>query len=84
MNWKEFEGKWDQVKGQVREKWGKLTNDDLTMIKGKRDQLLGKLKERYGYAADRAEREIDEFMSDCGCDSSRSSNTGSSSASRHA
>lgn len=53
-----FEGKWNQVKGSVKEKWGKLTDDDITMIRGKRDQLLGKLQERYGYAKDQAEKEL--------------------------
>jgi len=55
------EGKWEQVKGKVKEKWGKLTDDDLMRIKGKRDQLSGKLQERYGYVKDQAEREIDEW-----------------------
>jgi len=52
---------WDQVKGNVKEKWGKLTDDDLTTIAGKRDQLAGKLQERYGYGREQAERELDEF-----------------------
>jgi uncharacterized protein YjbJ (UPF0337 family) len=50
-----------QFTGKVKEKWGKLTDDDLTTIAGKRDQLSSKLQERYGYAKDQAEREIDEF-----------------------
>jgi uncharacterized protein YjbJ (UPF0337 family) len=45
----------------VKEKWGQLTDDDLTAIEGRRDQLAGKLQERYGYAKDQAEREDDEF-----------------------
>jgi uncharacterized protein YjbJ (UPF0337 family) len=63
MNWAQIEGKWDTAKGKVREQWGKLTDDDLTIIKGKRDQLLGKIKERYGYTQEQADREIDSFMS---------------------
>ena len=43
MDWNRVEGNWKQVKGQVKEKWGKLTDDDLTTINGKRDQLEGKL-----------------------------------------
>jgi uncharacterized protein YjbJ (UPF0337 family) len=45
----------------VKEKWGKLTDDDLTAIAGKRDQLAGLLQQRYGYAKDQAEKELDEF-----------------------
>jgi uncharacterized protein YjbJ (UPF0337 family) len=61
MNWDQITGKWQQFKGQVKEKWGKLTDDDLTAIAGKRDQIAGKLQERYGYAKERAEKELDEF-----------------------
>lgn len=67
MNWDRIEGNWKQLRGQAQEKWGKLTNDDLDVIKGKRDQLAGKLQERYGYAKDKAETEIDEFASGCNC-----------------
>lgn len=65
MNWDQVEGKWEQVKGQVREQWGKLTDNDLTTIKGKRQQLVGKLKERYGYETEQAEREVESFLSKC-------------------
>jgi uncharacterized protein YjbJ (UPF0337 family) len=61
VNWDIIEGNWQQVKGKVREKWGKLTDDDLAVIKGKRDQLAGKLQERYGYAHEQVEREIADF-----------------------
>ena len=57
MNWDRISGNWKQFTGQVKEKWGKRTDDDLTTIAGKRDQLAGKLQERYGYAKDQAERE---------------------------
>ena len=62
MNWDRVEGNWVQFKGKVREKWGKLTNDDLDMIKGRQDQLSGKIQERYGIARDQAEREINDFL----------------------
>ena len=65
MNWQEIEVQWDQLKGRIRTKWGKLTDDDLMIIHGRYDQLLGKLKERYGYAKERAAREIDEFTRSC-------------------
>ena len=62
MNWQQVEGKWDNFKGKVREKWGKFTDDDIDVIAGKRDQLLGRLKERYGYERDRTEKELDRFL----------------------
>ncbi len=45
MNWDQIEGKWDQAKGKVKEKWGQLTDDDLTEIRGKRDQLAGRIQD---------------------------------------
>ena len=63
MNWDQVTGNWKQFKGKVKEKWGQLTDDDLTAIEGKRDQIAGKLQERYGYEKDRAERELDDFVS---------------------
>jgi uncharacterized protein YjbJ (UPF0337 family) len=67
MNWNEIEGKWEQITGKVKEKWGKFTNDDITMIKGKKDQLLGKLRERYGYTHEQATKEADLFVQNCSC-----------------
>jgi uncharacterized protein YjbJ (UPF0337 family) len=61
MNWDQIEGKWKQAVGKIREKWGKLTDNDLQLIGGKRDQLVGKIQERYGIAKDEAERQVDEF-----------------------
>lgn len=61
MNWDLIAGNWKQFQGKVKEKWGKLTDNDLTTIAGKRDQLAGKLQEHYGYAKDQAEKELDEF-----------------------
>jgi uncharacterized protein YjbJ (UPF0337 family) len=61
MNWDQIEGKWKQIKGQLREKWGKLTDDDLEMIAGKRDQLIGRLQARYGLAKVEASKEVDDF-----------------------
>jgi uncharacterized protein YjbJ (UPF0337 family) len=67
MNWDVIKGKWTQLTGQVKEKWGKLTDDDLKTIGGRKDQLVGKIQERYGYARDAAEREVDEFSRSCNC-----------------
>jgi uncharacterized protein YjbJ (UPF0337 family) len=61
MNWDTIEGKWKQSAGAVKEKWGKLTDDDLTVIAGKKDQLVGKIQERYGIARDAAEKQVNEF-----------------------
>ena len=68
MNWDQVEGKWKQASGHVKEKWGKLTDDDLQVIRGKRDQLVGKIQERYGIAKDDAERQVDEFTRTYGAD----------------
>ena len=62
MNWDQIEGNWKQFTGKVQEKWGQLTDDDLTAIAGKRNRLAGKLQERYGYAKDQAHRELDTFL----------------------
>jgi uncharacterized protein YjbJ (UPF0337 family) len=62
MNWDVVKGNWKQLTGKVKQKWGKLTDDDLTFIGGKKDEFVGKLQERYGYGRDQAEREVDEFL----------------------
>ena len=64
MDSEQIKGKWEQLKGKVREKWGKLTDDDLDVINGRKEQLVGKLRERYGYAKEQAERELKSFMRD--------------------
>ncbi|HEY4361390.1 MAG TPA: CsbD family protein [Bryobacteraceae bacterium] len=62
MNWDQIEGKWMQVKGDVKQKWGNLTDDDLDFIAGQRDELLGKLQERYGIAREEAKRQAQEWL----------------------
>lgn len=62
MNWDILEGKWKQLKGQFRQKWGKLTDSDLESISGHRDELVGKIQERYGMEKDLAEKEADDFI----------------------
>jgi uncharacterized protein YjbJ (UPF0337 family) len=61
MNWDTIEGQWTQFMGKVKEKWGKLTDDDLAQIAGKREQLEGKIQERYGQGKDVVEKEVDEW-----------------------
>jgi len=70
MNWDTIKGNWKQFKGQVRQKWGKLTDNDVEQVAGAKDQLVGKLQERYGYAKDQAEREINDFCTGCSTDKS--------------
>jgi uncharacterized protein YjbJ (UPF0337 family) len=62
MNWDQLKGQWQQVTRKLRSKWGKLTDDDWTMIAGKKDQLVGKLQERYGHKKDAAEKEVDDYI----------------------
>jgi uncharacterized protein YjbJ (UPF0337 family) len=62
MNWDRIEGNWKQFTGKVKEKWGDLTDDDLTTINGRRDQLEGKIQERYGYSKDQAKKQVDDWL----------------------
>lgn len=64
MNWDIIEGKWEQLKGSVKEKWGDLTDDELTEAAGKRDKLAGKLQEKYGWTKNEAEKQVDDFFKD--------------------
>ena len=63
MNKQTIEGNWMQLKGKIREQWGKLTDDDVDVIAGKRDQLVGKIKERYGKTVEEVDREVTDFES---------------------
>lgn len=62
MHWDQVAGNWKQMKGSLREHWGKLTDDDLEMIAGRKDQLIGRLQERYGWAREEAESQADAFI----------------------
>lgn len=70
MNTDTMQGNWTQMKGKIKEKWGKLTDDDLKVIEGKNEQLAGKIQERYGLAKEKAQQAADEFYRSCGCGSS--------------
>lgn len=61
MNDDQFKGKWDQMKGSVREHWGRLTDDDLEEVRGKRENLLGKIQEKYGDTKEAAAKKLKEF-----------------------
>jgi uncharacterized protein YjbJ (UPF0337 family) len=61
MNSDQLKGKWKQVKGSVKERWGKLTDDDLEVIDGQSEQLIGTIQERYGIAREAAQKQVDEW-----------------------
>lgn len=58
MNWDQIQGNWKEAAGKVKEQWGKLTDDDLTVVEGRRDQLAGKIEQRYGVAKEEAEKQL--------------------------
>jgi uncharacterized protein YjbJ (UPF0337 family) len=62
MDWNVIEGNWKQAQGKIRQKWGKLTDDDLTRINGQREQLEGILQQRYGLAKDMVRKEVDAWL----------------------
>jgi len=62
MNEDILSGKWKQMRGKMKEWWGKLTDDDFDKIEGRRDLLVGKLQERYGHTKDKAEQEVDRRL----------------------
>jgi uncharacterized protein YjbJ (UPF0337 family) len=62
MNADTLKGQWHQIKGSAKTQWGKLTDDDLNQIEGQSERLVGVLQERYGYARDRAEQEVNDFL----------------------
>ena len=61
MNEDTFKGQWMQLKGKIREQWGKLTDDDVDQIQGRSEQLIGKLQNRYGIAREEAQRQFDAW-----------------------
>jgi uncharacterized protein YjbJ (UPF0337 family) len=61
MNWDQVEGKWKQMKGEIKTRWGKLTDDDLQTIGGQKEKLIGSIQERYGIQKDDAQRQVDEW-----------------------
>ncbi len=62
MNEDILKGKWNEMKGEVKKKWGKLTDDDLMVISGEKEKLVGVLQTKYGYAKDKAEENYKEFI----------------------
>ena len=62
MNWDKIEGNWKQFKGQVKEKWGNLTDDDLDRVAGSREQLEGLIQQRYGIAKDQVKKDVNTWL----------------------
>jgi uncharacterized protein YjbJ (UPF0337 family) len=62
MNEDILRGKWHQLKGEVKSRWGKLTDDDLDRAEGDAEKLIGRVQERYGYQREEAKHEVDEFI----------------------
>lgn len=62
MNWDRVQGNWKQLKGKLQEKWGKLTDDQVSAIDGRREILAGKLQETYGIGKEEAERQINDWQ----------------------
>jgi uncharacterized protein YjbJ (UPF0337 family) len=62
MNEDIFQGKWKQLRGQIQQKWGDLTNDDLDRLKGTQTEFEGLLQERYGYTKERAQQEVNNLL----------------------
>ena len=62
MNADQLKGKWTELKGAVRERWGKLTDDDIDVIAGQQEQLIGRIQNRYGIAKEAAQHQVDEWF----------------------
>ena len=61
MNADQIQGEWKQLKGSLKERWGRLTDQDLDVIAGKRDRLIGTIQERYGIAKEEAQKQVDDW-----------------------
>ncbi|HZD41756.1 MAG TPA: CsbD family protein [Terriglobales bacterium] len=61
MNWDQVSGQWKQYKGKAKEKWGKLTDDEIDVVQGHRDQLVGKIQQKYGIGKEEAEKQVDDW-----------------------
>jgi uncharacterized protein YjbJ (UPF0337 family) len=64
MNWDIVKGKWTELKGEARKRWGKLTDNDWEEAAGEKDKLLGKLQQRYGWTKEQAEQEAERYFSE--------------------
>ncbi len=65
MNWEQIRGDWMRMRGRVKQRWAKLTEDDLVLLEGQREELSGITHKRYGLAKEEAELQIEEFFKSC-------------------
>jgi len=63
MNWSTLQGNWNEAKGKVKTKWGRLTDDDLMQVEGNKDRLVGVIQQKYGIGREKAEQQLEEFLS---------------------
>lgn len=63
MNWTTIQGNWNETKGTIKSKWGRLTDDDLMQVQGNRDRLVGVIQQKYGIAREKVEEQLNEFLS---------------------
>lgn len=68
MNWNRIEQEWDQLKSKVRERWGRLTDDDIDSIRGDRGRLERKISDVYGKTPEEARKDVAAFTDTCGCE----------------
>lgn len=66
MNTDIIQGKWDEIKGKLKQQWSKLTDDDIGKMKGSYEELHGHLQNKYGHDKDKAKEEIDDFINERG------------------
>ena len=64
MNEDIIKGKWQEIKGAIQKKWGKITDDDIAEINGSREKLSGKIQKNYGLARDEVEKQMKEWEKD--------------------
>jgi len=62
MNWDVIKGKWNQLAGEARKQWDKLTDSDWEQVAGEKDKFLGKFQQRYGWSREQAEREAETYF----------------------
>ena len=62
MNWDQVEGKWKEMTGQVQQKWGKLSDDEVQQVRGDRRELSGKIQNKYGVTKEEADKQIDDWL----------------------
>lgn len=67
MNWEQIKGKAEQLKGQAKQQWAELTDDDLQKLEGKREEFVGRLTEVYGISKEEADKQVQEFETSCRC-----------------